>query len=69
MSATAGAGRPAGAHDLMIAGEARNEGLVLVTNNFREYERMPGGRAETGRAVERKGGEHRPDGSRPISLR
>ena len=40
----------------MIAGEARNEGLVLVTNNFREFERMPGGRAKTARAVERKGG-------------
>lgn len=40
------AGRPAGAHDLMIGGHARSEGLVLVTNNAREFERMDGLRVE-----------------------
>ena len=36
------AGRPAGSHDMMIGGHARSEGLVLVTNNIREFERMTG---------------------------
>ena len=36
------AGTPAGAHDMMIGGHARSEGLVLVTNNLREFERMNG---------------------------
>ena len=36
------AGRPAGAHDMMIGGHARSEGLVLVANNVREFERMSG---------------------------
>jgi tRNA(fMet)-specific endonuclease VapC len=36
------AGRPAGAHDMMIGGHARSEGLVLATNNIREFERMSG---------------------------
>ena len=36
------AGRPAGSHDMMIGGHARSEGLVLVTNNVREFERMSG---------------------------
>lgn len=35
-------GRPAGAYDMMIGGHARSEGLVLVTNNVREFERMEG---------------------------
>jgi tRNA(fMet)-specific endonuclease VapC len=35
-------GRPAGAHDMMIGGHARSEGLILVTNNVREFERMSG---------------------------
>jgi tRNA(fMet)-specific endonuclease VapC len=35
-------GRPAGVHDMMIGGHARSEGLVLVTNNVREFERMEG---------------------------
>ena len=35
-------GRPAGAHDMMIGGHARSEGLTLVTNNVREFERMEG---------------------------
>lgn len=40
------AGTPCGAHDLQIGGHARSEGLVLVTNNLREFARMPGLRSE-----------------------
>jgi tRNA(fMet)-specific endonuclease VapC len=36
------AGRPAGVHDMLIGAHARSEGLILVTNNTREFERMPG---------------------------
>lgn len=36
------AGTPIGPYDLMIAGHARGEGLVLVTNNTREFERVDG---------------------------
>ena len=36
------AGRPIGPYDQMIAGHARSLGLVLVTNNVREFERVPG---------------------------
>jgi tRNA(fMet)-specific endonuclease VapC len=36
------AGRPAGAHDMMIGGHARAEGLALVTNTVREFARMEG---------------------------
>ena len=39
-------GRPAGAYDLMIGGHARSEGLILVTNNLREFDRMAGLRVE-----------------------
>jgi len=35
------AGRPIGVNDLHIAAHARSEGLVLVTNNVREFERVP----------------------------
>ena len=35
-------GRPAGVHDMLIGGHARSEGLILVTNNVREFARMPG---------------------------
>lgn len=31
-----------GPYDLMIAGHARSEGLVVVTNNTREFERVDG---------------------------
>ena len=34
-------GRPIGVNDLHIAGHARSEGLVLVTNNLAEFERVP----------------------------
>src|SRR6516225_1050774 len=36
------AGLPCGAHDMLIAAHARSEGLMLVTNNVREFQRMPG---------------------------
>lgn len=36
------AGRPSGVHDMLIGAHARSEGLVLVTNNIREFARMPG---------------------------
>jgi|SRR5262249_47931508 len=39
-------GTPCGPHDVQIAGHARSEGLVVVTNNIREFSRMPGVRAE-----------------------
>ena len=34
-------GRPIGANDLWIASHARTEGLTLVTNNLREFKRVP----------------------------
>ena len=40
------AGTPIGPYDQMIAGHARALGLVLVTNNFDEFERVPGLRIE-----------------------
>ena len=39
-------GKPIGAYDQMIAGHARSLGLILVTNNEREFERVPGLRME-----------------------
>ena len=36
------AGTPIGANDLLIAAHARATGAVLVTNNGREFERVPG---------------------------
>ncbi|MGV6816506.1 MAG: type II toxin-antitoxin system tRNA(fMet)-specific endonuclease VapC [Thiotrichales bacterium] len=35
-------GCPIGPYDMMIAGHARSEGLILVTNNTKEFERVPG---------------------------
>jgi tRNA(fMet)-specific endonuclease VapC len=40
------AGTPCGPHDLQIGAHARSEGLILVTNNQREFKRMPGLRVE-----------------------
>ena len=40
------AGQPVGIHDMMIGGHARSEGLTVVTNNLREFQRMPGLRLE-----------------------
>lgn len=39
-------GTPCGTHDMQIAGHARSQGLTVVTNNMREFSRMPGLRAE-----------------------
>ena len=36
------AGRPVGLHDMLIGAHARSEGLTLVTNNRREFDRIPG---------------------------
>jgi tRNA(fMet)-specific endonuclease VapC len=35
-----------GPYDQMIAGHARSRGLILVTNNVREFERVPGLRVD-----------------------
>jgi tRNA(fMet)-specific endonuclease VapC len=35
-------GTPIGVNDVHIAGHARSLGLVVVTNNLREFERVPG---------------------------
>jgi len=40
------AGQPIGPYDMMIAGHARSMGLILVTNNTKEFERVPGLRLE-----------------------
>ena len=40
------AGKPIGPYDMMIAGHARSEALVLVTNNENEFERVDGLRLE-----------------------
>jgi tRNA(fMet)-specific endonuclease VapC len=40
------AGPPCGPHDMQIGGHARSEGLIVVTNNLREFSRMPGIRTE-----------------------
>ena len=35
------AGKPIGPYDLLIAAHARHIGAVLVTNNEREFQRVP----------------------------
>ena len=40
------AGTPIGPYDQMIAGHARSLGLILVSNNLREFERVTGLRME-----------------------
>lgn len=40
------AGTPVGPYDQMIAGHARSLGLILVSNNLREFQRVPGLRVE-----------------------
>ncbi|WP_416398414.1 type II toxin-antitoxin system tRNA(fMet)-specific endonuclease VapC [Allohahella sp. A8] len=35
-------GRPIGPYDEMIAGHARSQGLVVVTNNMKQFEYVPG---------------------------
>lgn len=39
-------GTPIGPYDQMIAGHARSRGLIVVTNNRREFDRIPGLRVE-----------------------
>lgn len=39
-------GKSIGAYDFMIAGHARSLGLIVVTNNGREFDRVPGLRVE-----------------------
>jgi tRNA(fMet)-specific endonuclease VapC len=36
------AGKTIGINDLHIAAQARSQGLILVSNNLREFERVPG---------------------------
>lgn len=40
-------GRPTGPYDEMIAGHARSQGLVIVTNNIRQFKHAPGVRVES----------------------
>ncbi|HEY4547918.1 MAG TPA: type II toxin-antitoxin system VapC family toxin [Pedomonas sp.] len=40
------AGTPCGPHDMQIGAHARSEGLIVVTNNMKEFVRMPGVRVE-----------------------
>jgi len=39
-------GTPIGPYDQLIAGHARSRGLIMVTNNSREFDRVPGLRVE-----------------------
>lgn len=39
-------GKPIGANDMLIAAHARSAGLIIVTNNSREFSRVPGLRVE-----------------------
>ncbi|HLI14166.1 MAG TPA: type II toxin-antitoxin system VapC family toxin [Alphaproteobacteria bacterium] len=39
-------GTPVGPHDMLIGAHARAEGLTVVTNNAREFQRLPGLRVE-----------------------
>ncbi|WP_283182550.1 type II toxin-antitoxin system tRNA(fMet)-specific endonuclease VapC [Pseudomonas svalbardensis] len=39
-------GTPIGPYDHMIAGHARSRGFIVVTNNLREFDRVPGLRVE-----------------------
>jgi len=39
-------GKPIGPYDQMIAGHARSQGLIVVTNNRHEFDRVPGLRIE-----------------------
>jgi tRNA(fMet)-specific endonuclease VapC len=39
-------GKPAGLLDMLIGAHARAEGVIIVTNNARKFERLPGVRVE-----------------------
>ncbi len=45
-------GRIIGSYDLLIAGHARSRGLVVVTNNMREFARVAGLRCEDWQAAQ-----------------
>jgi tRNA(fMet)-specific endonuclease VapC len=45
-------GRIIGSYDLLIAGHARSRGLVVVTNNMREFARVAGLRCEDWEAAQ-----------------
>ena len=45
-SALERAGTPIGGHDLFIAAHARSRDMTLITNNTREFNRVPGLRVE-----------------------
>ncbi len=45
-AALAKAGNIIGAYDMLIAGHARSRGLIVVTNNLREFGRVAGLRCE-----------------------
>ena len=47
-------GLPIGAYDLMITGHARSRGLVVMTGNLREFNRVEGLRSGTGWSVSHK---------------
>ena len=40
------AGTPIGGYDILIAGHAKSSDAILVTNNMREFQRIPGLRLE-----------------------
>ena len=44
-------GLPIGGYDLLIAGHARSRGLIVVTNNVREFARVDGLRIEDWQAA------------------
>jgi tRNA(fMet)-specific endonuclease VapC len=39
-------GTPCGGYDMLIGAHARSEGMILVTNNVREFVRIPGLRVD-----------------------
>lgn len=39
-------GQPIGSYDALIAGHARSRGLIVVTGNLREFQRVDGLRSE-----------------------
>jgi tRNA(fMet)-specific endonuclease VapC len=39
-------GKLIGPYDMMIAGHARSQGLMLITNNIREFKKVEGLRVE-----------------------
>jgi tRNA(fMet)-specific endonuclease VapC len=54
-AALGAAGKPIGAHNVLIAGQARRRGATLVTSNIREFDRVAGLKWED-RATARRSG-------------